>query len=148
MASWSTRYRNEYSKTRRTLARLQRAESTDETQAPHSYFSQGEQPWDWSERGPEEVMEWDDSSDANSNTWSNWNWTSWKTNWDSSWNGTPTLRIEDYDEAPPLFLNRYLPGFFPEEWTRGKREEHDTCSDRKQIPTGPVGASLKDTVSR
>ena len=45
----------------------------------------------------------------------------------------PTLRIEDYDEA--CFLNGYWPGFFTEEWTRGKREEHDTCSDRKQILT-------------
>ena len=65
----------------------------------------------------------------------------------SSWNGTPTLRIEDYDEAPPLFPEPLLAWFFPEEWTRGKREEHDTCSDKKQMPTGPVGASLKDTVS-
>ena len=39
MASWSTRCRNEYTKIRRALARLQRAESTDDTQAPHSYFS-------------------------------------------------------------------------------------------------------------
>ena len=58
----------------------------------------------------------------------------------------PTLRIEDYDEA--CFLNRCWPGFFTEEWTRGKREEQDTCSDKKQILTGPVGTSFQDTVSR
>ena len=58
MVSWSTRYRNEHTKIRGALARLQRAESTDDTQAPHSYFSpQGDQPWNWSERGTEEVME-------------------------------------------------------------------------------------------
>ena len=32
----------------------------------------------------------------------------------------------------PCFLNRYMPGFLTEGWTRGKREEHDTCSDRTQ----------------
>ena len=75
MTSWNARYRNEYTKIRRAFARLQRAESTDDTQAPHSYFSpQGGQPWNWSERSTEEVMERDDRSDANSNTWSNWNW--------------------------------------------------------------------------
>ena len=57
-------------------------------------------------------MEWDDRSDASSNTWSNWNWDSWKTNWDSSWNVTPTLRFEDYEEAPPLFPEPVLAWFF------------------------------------
>ena len=67
LGSWCTRYRNAYTKIRQALARRQRAESADDTQAPHSDFSpQGDQPWNWSERGTEEVMECDDSSDASS----------------------------------------------------------------------------------
>ena len=139
MASWSTRHRNEYTKIRRALAGLQRAESTDDTQAPHSCFSpQVDQPWNWSERGTEEVMEWDDSSDTGFNTWSNWNWNSWKTNWDSSWNVTSTLRIEDYDEVLLLFLEPVLA------WSSYRRVD----SRQERGPIGPVGTSLEDTVSR
>ena len=39
MASWCTRYRNEYAKVRRALARLQRTESTEESELRQSYFS-------------------------------------------------------------------------------------------------------------
>ena len=99
MATWSTRYRNEYTKVRRALARLQRTESPDDTEVLHPYFSpQEDQSWNWSERSSEEVMEWDERSDADSNTWSSWNWNSWKTNRGNTWNETTTLRIEDYDE--------------------------------------------------
>ena len=112
----------------------------------HRRFSHGT----GQKRGTEEVMECDDSSDASSNTWSNRNWNSWKTNWDSSRNVTPTLRIEDYNEAPPLFPELVLASFFSrnEEWTPNKREAHDTGSDKKHTPTGQVGTSLEDTVSR
>ena len=108
-AIWSTRYRNEYTKVRRALARLQRTESPDE----HPYFSpQEDQSWNWSEKNSEEVMEWDERSDADSNTCSGWNSNSWKTNRGNTWNETTTLRNEDYDEAPPLFPEPVLAWFF------------------------------------
>ena len=130
MATWSTRYRNEYTKVRRALARLQRTESPDE----HPYFSpQEDDSWNWSEKNSEEVMEWDERSDADSNSWSSWNWNSWKTNRGNTWNETTTLRNEDYDEAPPLFPEPVLVCFFfsSKERTRGKREKHDIGSYRK-----------------
>ena len=54
MGSQSTRYRNEYTKVRRALARLQRTESPDDTEVLHLYFSpQEDQLWNWSERSSE-----------------------------------------------------------------------------------------------
>ena len=85
MATESTRYRNEYTKVRRALARLQRTEAPDE----HPYFSpQGDQSWNWFEKNSEEVMEWDERSDADSSTWSSWTWNSCKTNRGNTWNET------------------------------------------------------------
>ena len=125
MATWSTRYRNEYSKVRRALARLQRTESPDDTEVLHPYFSpQEDQSWNWSERSSEEVMEWDERSDTDSNTWSSWNWNSRKTNRGNTWNETTTLRIEDYDEAPPLFPEPVLAWFFSKR--ADSRQERET----------------------
>ena len=50
----------------------------------------------------------DDTSDVSSNTRSNWNLNSWRSNLDSPWN----VRTEDYDEAPPLFPEPVLAWFF------------------------------------
>ena len=109
MATWSTRYRNEYTKVRRALARLQRTEAPDE----HPYFSpQEDQSWNWFEKNSEEVMEWEERSDAHSSSWSSWNWNSWKTNRGNTWNEITTLRDEDYDDAPPLFPEPVLAWFF------------------------------------
>ena len=119
MASWCTRYTNEYTKVRRALARLQRTESTEESELQRPYFSvQGGQVWNWSEHHSEEVMEWDGCSDAGSNAWSRWHW--------STWNETQTMHIQDYDEGPHLFPEPVLAFFSTKEWPGSKREKHDT----------------------
>ena len=77
----------------KSLARLQRTESTEEPELQRSYFSpRGGQVWNWSEHHSEEVTEWYGWTDA---LRSRWNW--------STWNETQTKHIEDYDEVPPIF---------------------------------------------
>ena len=45
-------------------------------------------------------MEWDGLSDASSNAWSKWNWSSWKETMDSPRYETHAMRIVSYEEAP------------------------------------------------
>ena len=56
---------------------------------------------------------------------------SWKTNWDSSWNVTPTLRIEDYEEALPLFLEPVLAWFFLQKSGIEARERNMILADKQ-----------------
>ena len=116
LARWCTRYGNKYTKVRRALARLQRTESTEDTELQQPCVSpQGGQAWYWSERNSGGVAEWDRRSDAGSNAWSRWNWSSGKVKRGSTWNGTQAMRIEDCDEAPPLFPEPVLARFFLQE---------------------------------
>ena len=58
------------------------------------------------------------------------------------------MRIEDHEEAPPLFPEPVLAWFFLQEWHGGTREKHDTGGNREQMITGSCGTSNEDTDSR
>ena len=75
MASWVHDTETNYTKVKRASARLQRPESTEESELQRSYFSpQGGQVCHLARASLGRVMEWDGCSDAGSNAWSRWNW--------------------------------------------------------------------------
>ena len=123
MACWCTRYRNEHTKVRRALARLQRI-------SHHWEFTCGIGP----------SITWDGCSDAGSNAWSRWNW--------STWSETQTMHIEDYDEAPPLFPESVLTCFFHKKSGLEACGRNMILAATGNIPTGSGETSHEDTVSR
>ena len=81
-----TRYRNEYTKVRQALARIQRAETPGATQLQQPHISpQEDHAWDWHEWNSEEVLEWDSHAEGGASAWFWWNWSSWKENRNCSW---------------------------------------------------------------
>ena len=73
---------------------------------------QEDQDWDWSEWKSEKVMEWDGRSEAGSHAWPRWTWSSWRECRNNPWNEMRSMRIEGYEEAPPMFPESVLVLFF------------------------------------